>query len=414
MNVAARNASASGFIAADLSLAGRGKRIELRPAARTRESVKALLVAWGVVVLSVTNFWVHADDEAGISPLAQSEQERLPERFPTRSQEKPPGISQPGTAPTSQTKPSLGRLTNLPAVFRKTTPASLDDLKAIEHHVKALAPRLSPAVVAVQIGETTGSGVVVSEDGVVLTAAHVCDEPNRKVYFIFPDGRTAHGKTLGTNHEIDAGMMQITEHGPWPHVEMGDLDQARVGDWVLTFGHPGGFDPERPMVLRLGRIIRLESEGLQTDCTLSAGDSGGPLFDMHGRVIGIHSRISDSTAENFHVPVTTYRDTWDRLVKGESWGDEGLSPRPWFGVRGVDDPAGCKLEFVEENAPASKAGLKVGDVLRKVNAREVKDYAALKRFVAEAHPGDELKVELQRDEREMSITVKVESRRRYR
>jgi len=135
---------------------------------------------------------------------------------------------------------------------------------------------------------------------------------------------------------------------------------------------------------------------------------------MHGRVIGIHSRISDSTAENFHVPVTTYRDTWDRLVKGESWGDERPPPRPWFGVRGVDDPAGCKLEFVEEDAPASKAGLKVGDVLRKVNAREVKDYAALKRFVAEAHPGDELKVELQRDEREMSITVKVESRRRYR
>jgi S1-C subfamily serine protease len=134
---------------------------------------------------------------------------------------------------------------------------------------------------------------------------------------------------------------------------------------------------------------------------------------MHGRVIGIHSRISDSTAENFHVPVTAYRDSWDRLVNGESWGDERPPPRPWFGVRGVDHPAGCKLEFVEEDAPASKAGLKVGDVLRKVNAREIKDYAALKRFVAEAHPGDELKVELQRDEQEMSITVKVGARRRY-
>jgi serine protease Do len=358
---------------------------------------------------------LHADGEVGISPLAgRSVEEVLQELFATGSPEKSPGISQVGRTPSAAPKPSLGKLTDLPAVFRKTTPLSLDDLKAIERHIKAIAPRLSPAVVAVQIDDTTGSGVVVSEDGVVLTAAHVCDEPNRNVHFIFPDGRTAHGKTLGTNHEIDAGMMKITDQGLWPHVEMGDLNQARLGDWVLTFGHPGGFDPERSMVLRLGRIIRLEPEALQTDCTLSAGDSGGPLFDMHGRVIGIHSRISNSTAENFHVPITTYRDTWDRLVKGESWGGETSAPRPWFGVKGVDDPAGCKLRFVEEDAPAYKAGLKVGDVLRKVNAREVKDYEALKRLVAEAKPGDELKVELQRDKREMSVIVKVEAHRRYR
>jgi serine protease Do len=181
----------------------------------------------------------------------------------------------------------------------------------MERHVKEIVPRLSPAVVAVQIGETTGSGVVVSEDGVVLTAAHVCDEPNRNVHFIFPDGRTAHGKTLGTNHEIDAGMMQITEHGPWPHVEMGDLDQAGLGDWVLTLGHPGGFDPERSMVLRR-RIIRLAPRHSKPTAP-QLYDSGGPPFDMHGRVIGIHSRISDSTAENFHAPVTTI------ATRGTDW-----------------------------------------------------------------------------------------------
>jgi serine protease Do len=270
---------------------------------------------------------------------------------------------------------------------------------------------LSPAVVAVQVGGASGSGVVISQDGVVLTAAHVCDEPNRDVRFTFPDGKTARGKTLGTNHEVDAGMMKITSDGPWPYVEMGDLDQAHLGDWVLTLGHPGGFDPERSLVVRLGRIIRLASEALQTDCTLTAGDSGGPLFDMRGRVIGIHSRISSSTAENFHISIRAYRDSWDRLAKGENWGGERPSPRPWFGVRGADHPAGCKLEFVEENAPASKAGLKVGDVVRKVNAQEVKDYATLKRFVAVAKPGDELTVELQREEKEMTLIVKLEARR---
>ena len=241
-----------------------------------------------------------------------------------------------------------------------------------------------------ETGGATGSGVVISEDGLVLTVAHVCDRPNRDVKFIFPDGKTARGKTLGTNHEQDAGMMQITDKGPWPFAELGTLAETRLGDWVLTLGHPGGFDPERPMVVRLGRIIRLAPVGLQTDCTISAGDSGGPLFDMRGNVIGIHSRISDSTAENFHVSITAFRDSWDRLVKGESWGDE-RSQRPWFGVRGVEHPDGCKLESVEEDAPAYKAGLKAGDVVRKINGHEVKDYATLRRLVAESKPGDEAK-----------------------
>jgi serine protease Do len=311
-------------------------------------------------------------------------------------------VSAPGILPTAPL--------DLPAVFRKQTPESLDDLKAIERQVQAILPRVSRAVVAVEMGGTTGSGVVVSEDGVVLTAAHVCDRPNRDVTFVFPDGKTAHGKTLGTDHEEDAGMMKISDPGPWPFAELGTIAETRLGDWVLTLGHPGGYDPERSMVVRLGRIIRLTPVLMQTDCTLNAGDSGGPLFDMRGQVIGIHSRISDSTAENFHVSIRAFRDAWDRLAKGESWGDE-RQPRPWFGVRGVDHPDGCKLESVEEDAPAFKAGLKVGDVVSKINGQDVRDYATLRRLVAESSPGDELKIELQRDETKMSVTVKIEARR---
>jgi serine protease Do len=301
-----------------------------------------------------------------------------------------------------------------PAIFGKAKPESLGDLRAMERHLSKLVPRVSPAVVAVQVGGGSGSGVVISEDGYVLTAAHVCNEPNRDVRFTFPDGKTARGKTLGANHEIDAGLMKINGDGPWSHVEMGDLDEAKLGDWVLTLGHPGGFDPERSLVVRLGRIIRLSSDSVQTDCTLTAGDSGGPLFDMNGRVIGIHSRISESTAENYHVPIRTYRDTWDRLVKAESWGRERDLPRSWIGVIGVDDPSGCKLEFVEEDAPAFKAGLKAGDVITRINDSEIKDYAALRRLIGETEPGDELTLRLQRDDQEMSLKVKVEARPRRR
>lgn len=320
----------------------------------------------------------------------------------TRSSDKNHATSAPGKAPTN--------IVDLPAVFRKPTPMSVEDLKIVERHVKSILPRLSRAVVAVQLGEATGSGVVVSEDGLVLTAAHVCETTNREVRFIFPDGTSARGKTLGLNHDSDAGMMKITNQGPWPHVDTGDLDGADLGDWVLTLGHPGGYDPDRPVVVRLGRIIRLLPDVLQTDCTLSAGDSGGPLFDMRGRVVGIHSRISESAAENFHVPITAFRDSWDRLLKGESWGDE-RPVRPWFGVRGADHSDGCELLLVEEDAPAYKGGLRAGDVVRKINSHAIPDYAALKRFVGGTKPGDELKVEFDRDGKPMSLTVKVEARR---
>jgi serine protease Do len=132
------------------------------------------------------------------------------------------------------------------------------------------------------------------------------------VVFTFPDGRKAHGKTVEVDNENDLGLMRITDAGPWPQVPLGDLAGTRAGDWVLALGHPGGFDLRRSLVVRLGRIIRFDGEVVQSDCTISGGDSGGPLFDMHGRVIAIHSAISRSVAENFHVPVSAYFQPQDK------------------------------------------------------------------------------------------------------
>jgi serine protease Do len=312
----------------------------------------------------------------------------------------------------TNSRPVAALRLELPSVFSKKGPSSVEDLKAIERHVEVLVKRVSLATVAVRNGDSTGSGVVISEDGFILTVAHLCVEPRREVHITFPDGRRARGKTLGTNHERDAGLIQITDPGPWPHAEVADFSEARAGDWVLALGHPGGFDPQRSVVVRLGRIVSLGRGLLQSDCTISAGDSGGPLFDMSGRVIGIHSQISNSTAQNFHVPITTFLDSWDRLANGESWGEDRPAPRAWFGARGVDAPDGCRLNRVDENSPAAKAGLQLGDIVFKVNGREVREYAALRRFVTDARPGDELRLEIRRDDLIKSITVKLEARPR--
>jgi serine protease Do len=295
---------------------------------------------------------------------------------------------------------------DLPAAFFKSVPASIADLKAMQRHVEALVARVSPAVVAVEVGNGSGSGIVVTADGLVLTAGHVCGAPGRSVQFTFPNGNRAHGKTLGRDYESDTGLMQITDPGPWPHAPMGDLLHARLGDWVLALGHPGGFDLRRSLVVRLGRIIRFAPDTVQTDCTISPGDSGGPLVDMYGRVIGIHSAISISPAENFHVPISDFYDTWDVLAKGTPVAGQESAPRAYVGVSGVKDPDGCRLTEVDDNSPASRAGLKVGDVVLKVNGRAITVSSVFQHWMEEAKPGETLKLEIRRGDEVLSLVVK--------
>lgn len=299
-----------------------------------------------------------------------------------------------------------GLAASMPVVFRKGVPGSIDDLRAMEKRVELVVERVSPAVVGVVVGEGAGSGVVVSADGWVMCAAHVCDQPGLNAHFLFPDGRKAIGKTCGLDHDTDCGLMKITDPGPWPHAELGNPSMTKVGDWVLALGHPGGFDPERPVVARLGRIIR-SSPWLQTDCTLIGGDSGGPLFDMRGQVVGIHSRISDSTVENFHVPAKAFVESWARLAKGDEWGG-----RPTIGVNGVDFPKGCRLERVPEDGPAYKAGLRVGDIILRVQDEPVIDAACLTQCIGQTKPGDEITLLIDRAGTEFPVNVKVGVRHR--
>jgi serine protease Do len=302
--------------------------------------------------------------------------------------------------------PVPGQREDLAAVFAKGVPASIADLKSLQDYVEHLVKRVSPAVVAVQVDRSGGSGVVISPDGLVLCAAHVCGAPHRPVLFIFPDGRTARGQTLGTDHATDAGLMQITDRGPWPCVAVGDPKDTRLGEWVLALGHPGGFDPDRSIVARLGRVINLEGL-LQSDCTLMAGDSGGPLFDMSGRVIGIHSRISESAEDNFHVPIAAYLESWDRLARGEDWGDERPPPRSTIGVGAVDHPDGCLLQRVNEGGPAFRAGLAPGDLIVRINGEPVTDAECLAHQVRQTEPGHELTLSIIRDGEELEIKVTV-------
>ena len=296
----------------------------------------------------------------------------------------------------------------LPPAFAKAVPSSVAELKTIEERVKRLVTQVSPAVVAVEVGFSSGSGVVISKDGLVLTAGHVCGKPNREVRFTFPDGTTAYGKTIGVDTDSDTGLMKITSPGSWPRVSTGTLSQAAVGEWVLALGHPGGFDVQRSLVARLGRIIRLAPGILQTDCTISPGDSGGPLFDMYGRVIAIHSAISSSPADNFHVPITEFSASWTQLVKSETEKQLIRLPKVYLGATVTDGDPGCRVSMVDPGGPASGAGLKPGDLILRVDEREIPVPASFRRWLAESTPGETLTLEVKRGGKVFLLEVKLQ------
>jgi serine protease Do len=238
---------------------------------------------------------------------------------------------------------------------------SIEDVRKLEKQIAAVAGKAMKSTVAL-IAEATGasgSGVVTSADGMILTAAHVV-EGVEEVQVVFPDGKQVKGKVLGANLSKDIGLVKIEDEGPWPFMERGESKPLKAGDWVIALGHSAGFDPARTPPVRFGRVI---SKGpgtfLTTDCTLIGGDSGGPLFNLDGKLIGIHSSIGKTLANNNHAGISGFRDDWDRLIAGETWGELSLNPfanpeMPVLGI-GIGVLRGAKGVLVPSVVPASPA-----------------------------------------------------------
>jgi serine protease Do len=202
----------------------------------------------------------------------------------------------------------------------KPVPETVDDLRNLEKQVQDVVTRVAPTTVGLRMGASQqGSGVLI-KDGYVLTAGHVSGMPGGAAAIILPDGRTLNGKALGRNTGIDSGLIRITDKGNWPVAETGKSADLKIGQWVIAIGHPGGIRSNRTPVVRLGRILLANAFVIRTDCPIVSGDSGGPLFDLDGKLVGIHSRIGGSISENLHVPVDCYINSWARLTQGESWG----------------------------------------------------------------------------------------------
>ena len=200
------------------------------------------------------------------------------------------------------------------SAFTRTVPRNTADLRAIQDAAARVADHLTRCTVGIQLGPAHASGVIVSKDGYVLTAAHVVARPGLAVQIRLWNGRQVAGRTLGMNPDVDGGLIRITSRRTWSHVPLVPRSEApKPGDWCLALGHPGGYHPDRSAPVRLGRVISADDYVIRSDCPIQGGDSGGALFDLEGRVTGIHSRISEDLTVNLHVPSATFQDTWDQL-----------------------------------------------------------------------------------------------------
>lgn len=300
-------------------------------------------------------------------------------------------------------------------LFSGEVPKTIDQLRQMEIRFAEISEKVKAATVNIQMRESQGSGVVVSSDGYILTAAHVIGDPNQtaKITFLHdldengkPKVVFARAKTLGIDRNIDSGMLKIVEkegeENDFPYLDIAISAELNEGQWVMAVGHPGGLDEARGMVTRIGRILSSGKRVIRTDCTLVGGDSGGPLIDMNGDLIGIHSRIGSDLVDNLHVPADVYSENWDSLAKALI-----LDGKPSLGINVVDDTN--VIKEVTKGRAADNAGLKVGDVISKIESFDITDKASLGKAIKELdlRPNSKIEIVVIREAEEKELELKV-------
>ncbi len=269
--------------------------------------------------------------------------------------------------------------------------------------------------------QSLGSGFVVDASGIVVTNNHVIDGAD-EINVIFQDNTTIKAELLGTDPRTDIAVLRIKPEKPLQAVNWGNSDEAQVGDWVLAIGNPFGLGGTvtAGIVSARGRDIRqgLYDDFIQTDAAINRGNSGGPLFDLAGRVIGINTAIYSPTGGSigigFAIPANLARNIVAQLADG------GKVRRGWLGVniqQVTDEIAeslglsgggrGALVARAQEGGPAAEGGIRNGDVILRFNGQEVKEMRNLPRIVAETPVGRDVPVQVWRDGREQTISVKV-------
>jgi serine protease Do len=270
--------------------------------------------------------------------------------------------------------------------------------------------------------QSLGSGFIIDASGIVVTNNHVIDGAD-EITVTLQDNTSLKAKVLGRDETGDIALLQVKPDKPLPAVDFGDSDAERVGDWVLAIGNPFGLGGTvtAGIVSARGRDIRQGpyDDFIQTDAAINRGNSGGPLFNMDGQVIGMNTAIyspsGGSIGIGFAIPSALAKAVVAEL-QGEP--DHNVH-RGWLGVRiqavteeiaeslGLDKAKGALIASVSDNGPAQAAGIQAGDVVLSFDGREVNDMRRLPRLVAETPVGKTVPLTLWRKRTENTVQVTV-------
>ena len=274
-------------------------------------------------------------------------------------------------------------------------PLDLESLLQMENQIQQLLPDVSRCVVAIE----GGTGVIISSDGYILTASHIAKKAGRTVKVLLPDGRIELATTLGTNFNTDTAAVRIDSPGPWPFVAFEHSSHVEPGDWCVALGYPLSFPRGRPAAVRLGRILSKDANRIVSDCPIMGGDSGGPLFNLHGDLIGISSRVKHDINVNLHIPIETFRHEWDQLsasVDVRRTSDPNDPGRAYLGVLGETDRKLVRIRHIHKGSPAEIAGWRSDDVILQFGGQSVDSFEDVRRILHTSEPGEIIAAKLNR------------------
>ncbi|AZL61256.1 Do family serine endopeptidase [Tabrizicola piscis] len=267
-----------------------------------------------------------------------------------------------------------------------------------------------------QRSEALGSGFVISEDGFIVTNNHVIEGAD-EITIEFFSGKKLPAKLIGTDPKTDIAVLKVEAGEPLPFVTFGNSDLMRVGDWVMAMGNPlgQGFSVSAGIVSARGRELSGSYDDyLQTDAAINRGNSGGPLFNMDGQVIGVNTAILSPTGGSIGIGFSMASNVVTKVV--DQLKQFGETRRGWLGVRiqdvtpdvaeamGLAEAAGALVTEVPEG-PARDAGIASGDVITRFDGQPVGDAGDLTRRVADAPIGEAVPVIVQRDGRTETLAV---------
>ena len=264
-----------------------------------------------------------------------------------------------------------------------------------------------------------GSGFIIDAKGIVVTNNHVI-QGAEDIMVTVNGEKEYEAKIIGADPLSDLAVLEIQSKDKFVPVKFGDSDKARIGDWVLAIGNPYGFGGTvtAGIISARNRSIGLSryEDYIQTDASINQGNSGGPLFDMNGDVIGINTAIlgqSGSIGIGFSIPSNSAKKVINQLI------EFGETKRGWLGVRiqnvtkeiadveKLDKPRGALVASVAENSPSDKAGIKAGDIILEFNGILIKEMKELPRIVAQTEVGKTVEVKIWRNEKELTKKIKL-------